>query len=231
MQKIALSLLLMFSYMTLLGQTQDTNFIFKSSRPLLQNNTGLRDYHNIAGGDFFLTEVGFGFGGHYNKIFNEALLLDFSLNFSGLRNSDEQKVQVQDPETGYVEYRVLNKVNRLYRMPVTVGVKYHLLSKLLGDSFQPYIGGGAGATVIMQLPYEEFANDFFKSLNYATFYIKPTIYLGFGADFGVASKTRTTVYLNYNYTPFGADGIESIRGLPIHNCGGVFLGLRFGVAW
>ncbi len=230
MKKLVLTIILLVTVFTEDILSQDTNFIFKSPRPLLESSIALRDYNHIAGADIFITEAGFGLGGHYQKYINKKFLFQCDINFSGLKNSDEQKAQYITPE-GDIVYLVLNKVNRIYRMPLSIGVKYNVLSSILGDGFKPYIGAGVGGSMIFILPYEEFHDDFFGSINYMKTEIKPLAYVETGADFGSDSKKRSTVYVRYYYIPYGGKGIESIRDLPIENCGGVFLGLRFGFAW
>ena len=211
--------------------SQDSTHVFKSPRSLMESSIALKEYNNIAGLGLFMTNVGFGGEGFYQKPIGGRILFDFTISFSGLRNSDEQKIRVLDTQTGDIFYLVPDKVNRLYRMPVTVGVKYHLFKKLLGDNFRPFIGAGIGGTVIMQLPYEEFENEFFNSINYAKFHVKPTFYGE--VEFNIMDKgqTKTSINLRYYYTPFGGEGIESIRDLPIENCGGIYIGIRFGFAW
>jgi hypothetical protein len=190
----------------------------------------LKDYEVAYGGELFITPSGFGLGGYWQKLFSEHSALDISLSISGLKNSDETRKRVYDPETGQVEYVYKNKINRLYRMPVTVSYKLNIFTETLGAGFRPYILGGVGGTVIWQVPYQDFEYEFFDAINYSEFFIKPTVVAGLGLDFGILSNKRMSVFFNYQYTPAGDSKIISIEELPIDNCGGFFLGIRFGGA-
>lgn len=230
MTKILILPLLILTYFTSFGQDSDSTFIFESPRPLVQTDVTLKEYKIGYGADIFLTNVGFGFGGYYQNFLTRTSQIEVSLHFSSLRNSDETIVRVVDPVDNTIEYVYKNKINRLYRMPVTVSYKRHILTKTLGSGFKPFLVGGLGGTLIMDIPYKNFENEFFEALNYPEFYIKPTVMGGVGLDFGMNSSKRMSVYLNYLYTPPGGDRIISIENLPIDNCGGIFLGIKLGAA-
>jgi hypothetical protein len=49
-----------------------------------------------------------------------------------------------------------------------------------------------------------------------------------GANFGSNNKTLVSANIRYYIIPFGGEGLESIKDLPITQFGGIFLSLSFG---
>ncbi len=227
----ALILLLFFALSTASAQIKgkeppeynsDTVFIFESPRPLISDNELGRQLKNAWGVDVLFSENGFGIGFFYEKYFSKDWAGIASLYLSGARNTDE--FEYWDPYRG--EYRVPNKINRLYMFPLMFGVQRTLLRGVISETFLPYLQGGAGAALIMATPYER---EFFEAFGYADLYVRPGMFLGAGANINTSKSTMTAVNIRYYYIPFGGDGLESIKDIPIKNFGGVFLSLSIGM--
>lgn len=212
-------LIAFFSSLFLQAQTNDSNFVFQSPRPLISGETSTSDFRYSAGGDLLFTESGFGGGIFYDIRINKSISLEFDVSLTYLRASDEFESW---------EGIVPGKIRRLWRMPITVGIRYEPFGNVLSDNFKPYITAGGGTGIILETPYPY---PFFQSLNYLKAYAKPAIYLGFGADFTGKSARTSRVFVKYYFIPYGGEGIESVEGLPITNCGGLFLGINFGGGW
>lgn len=210
------------------AQTKDSNFVFKSPRPLIVSQSSSGEVKYSAGGSLLFTESGFGGGIYYDIKIMPKLSVQFDIPLTYLRASDEFEQQVLNEAGDAYEWKVLGKINRLWRMPITAGVRYELFSNTLSENFKPFLTAGGGLGLILQTPYEY---SFFQSFNYLTTHIKPAVYVGAGADFSGNSKRISRVFVKYYYIPFGGDGIESVIGLPIKNCGGLFLGIDFGGGW
>lgn len=194
--------------------------IFNSPRPLISSHKSKQSVSYTIGGDLALTESGFGAGFFYQNYLRTDFLLSAQLFITGLRNSDE--FEQYDPFLGWV---VPGKINRLFRFPLTVGGQYFLLQDRLTESLQPYISFGAGPTFILSTPYEQ---GWFEAFGDAEMHTKLGGYIGIGAYFGNVMKSLIGVNIKYYYVPAGNDTIESIRGLPIENLGGLFLTLSVG---
>ncbi|MFN3781195.1 MAG: hypothetical protein ACK4SO_03355 [Candidatus Kapaibacteriota bacterium] len=118
------------------------------------------------------------------------------------------------------------KVNRLYMLPISFGLSQSFFTDILGTNFTPYLNIGVGPTIIFSTPYEK---EFFSSLGYSRFYIRFGTFIGTGVNIPVTNKSYIGISARQYWIPFGGDGLESIKGKPIKDFGGFFLGLNFGI--
>ena len=212
---------------------KDTVFIFESPRPLITYNDQKKSISSAYGLDITLTEAGFGFGGFFNEYISNDLLVFASLYITGARNSDEFEMW----DVYNQRYQVQNKINRLFRFPLTFGLQYFMFQDKMSESLQPYISAGIGPTFIISTPYtvDRIPNGevvgWFASFNEADLYTKLGGFIGVGANIGNIANSILSVHIKYYYVPFGENGLESVIGLPITNFGGVFLGLSFGTTF
>jgi len=202
---------------------KDTVFIFDSPRPLLTTIDIEKQLVGAFGFDLLFSGHGFGGGLFYDRKVTENLTLFASFHISGARNSDEFESE-WDPEKR--TYVVPNKVNRLFMFPLYVGANYYVFTEELTKSLMPFISVGVGPTFILSTPYEK---EFFSSFSYSTSYTRFGSYIGIGADVGGASESLMSVNIKYYYIPFGGEGLESIKKLPITDFGGIFLTLSVGM--
>jgi hypothetical protein len=209
----------------------DSVIVFKSPRPLIQKITETNTLSSGWGGDFLLSDSGFGIGFFFHTFITEELLAYASLYISGARNSDEFEDR---DNSGY--WTVRNKINRLYKFPLMFGLQQFLFKGSISESLQPYITAGVGPTFILSTPYTynripngEVMN-WFESFNYSEWNTKMGGFVGIGAYFGSLSKSVLGFNIKYYYVPFGDNGLESIIGLPITNFGGIFLSLSIGTS-
>lgn len=207
----------------------DTLIVFTSPRPLLENDGETKAATTAMGLDLLFSGSGWGLGGFYQHILSHDLTAFFHLAISGRRNTDE----FENAWFGPVPV-VSNKVNRLFMVPMTVGLQYRLFSESLQDSFRPFVSGGIGPTVILATPYirDGLYYEFFNSFGYATTYVRPGGFIGFGSFFGsIGAGSLIGVQIRYYTIPFGGNGLESVKGSPINDFGGVFLSLTVGSAY
>lgn len=206
----------------------DTVFIFESPRPLINAKLNPENMDNAWGIDLILSNNGFGGGLFWQQNINKDLLTFASIYFSGARNTDEFDYRYFDPYTGTIEYRVPNKVNRLFMFPLMFGLQNYLFTETLTDSFRPYFLAGLGPTFILSTPYER---EFFNSFGYADFFIRFGAMLGLGSEVSGVGNTIISVNLRYYYIPFGGDGLQSILNNPIKDFGGIFLSISIGMKY
>ncbi len=200
----------------------DTVFIFQSPRPLISDVELGKQLLNVWGIDLIFSGNGFGMGLFYNKYLNKDFALIATLYISGARNTDE--FEYWDYTKG--DYRVPNKVNRLYLFPLMLGVQKTFLRGVISDKLLPYIQVGAGPALIMATPYSK---EFFSAFGSASSFIRFGGFLGLGASFNSTKTTTTSANIRYYYIPFGRNGLESIKNYPIKDFGGVFLSLSLGI--
>jgi hypothetical protein len=201
----------------------DTSYIFTSPRPLISDTLQAKTVTVILGANICLSGNGFGVGFFYHRPVSGVTTLTFDFIISGVRNTDEQ--ESYDPITN--TYRVLNKVNRLFLFPTMIGAQFRLFSGSFDESFRPYLAIGAGPAFILTTPYDR---EFFTAFGHGDTFVKPGGYIGLGADIGTFGRNISGVSFRYYYIPFGVNGLESIRGLPITDFGGPFLTLSVGWA-
>jgi len=93
---------------------------------------------------------------------------------------------------------------------------------------RPFISAGIGPTFILSTPYDR---EFFNAFGYGAFYTRFGAFIGAGANFGNTNRSIMGLNIRYYFIPFGGNGLESIRDLPIKNFGGVFLSLSLGIRY
>jgi hypothetical protein len=204
----------------------DSLFVFQPARPLIDSVGITGNYEDTWGVDVMFSNSGFGAGGFYRHNFTQKLSMSVNLDITGARKSDEfdQAVRNDDPNALYAyDYKVPNKINRLFSLPLTVGLRYRVLDDVLFENLRPYLNAGVGPTVLLALPYQY---EFFKSFTYANAYLTAGGYVGIGADFG-GKAPSLGFNARYYYIPF-ARGLESIKGDPITDFGGLFLTMTVG---
>lgn len=209
----------------------DTVIVFTSPRPLLENDGLDKPATKAFGLDLIFSNSGWAFGGFYQTRIAEDLTGFINLFFSPYRSTDE----IENVYLGNIPV-VYGKVNRLFAVPLTLGVQYRLFSKGLSDSFRPYIGAGVGPSLIIQTPYitegpngVPYYHEFFSSFGDATVHGRFGGFIGLGANFGAITKGNMIgVNMRYYIVPFGSPGLESMQGIPITNFGGLFLSLSVG---
>lgn len=203
---------------------RDTLFIFQHARPLIDSSVSAANYDDALGLDVLFSNSGFGLGGFYHKVFSQKLSGFVNLGVTGTRKRDEFERYVQSEENPEQwELRVPDKVNRVYTLPLTVGLRYRLFEQVIVDNFRPYVNVGAGPSLILALPYDR---EFFTSFAHAQTYLTAGGFVGIGAEFG-GNKPMLGVNIRYFYIPY-TSGVESTMGDPITDFGGLFLTMNIG---
>ncbi len=200
----------------------DTNIVFKSPRPLITNDFNQPTKRKFWGFNLVLSNNGFGIGAFYELSILNNTSLFASVYVSGARNTDE--IEYYNPWTG--DLFIPGKVNRLYMLPISFGFSQSFFTDILGTNFTPYLNIGLGPTLIFSTPYEK---EFFTSLGYSRFYVRFGTFIGTGVNIPVTNKSYIGISARQYWIPFGGDGLESIKGKPIKDFGGFFLGLNFGI--
>jgi len=198
----------------------DTVFIYESPRSLVTPASKKPALNEAWGVDLIFSNSGFGIGTFYQYNITKDLYSFASLYISGARNTDE--FEYYDYNTG--QTFIVDKVNRLYMFPLTLGLQQYVLTDVISESLKLFLQGGLGPTFILSTPYER---EFFNAFSYAKFYTRFGTFLGIGADVGTGASLLS-INARYYYIPFGGNGLESIRDYPIKDFGGLFLSLSFG---
>jgi hypothetical protein len=209
---------------------KDTLFIFEPSEPLIDYQKLSGSVNSALGLDILITNSGFGAGMFYHRYISKDWLLFGEFFITGARKSDE--IEKWNYLEGY--WRVLNKINRLYRLPIAFGAQKFLFREKLQNSFRPYISAGIGPAIIFAVPYSENRDplaepiNFFSALDETDIYVRPNFMFSFGAYITTGNTAMIGVNFKYSYIPFGGYGLESIANNPLEDLGGVILSISIG---
>jgi len=181
------------------------------------------------GFSLLFSPYGLGIGLLYHHGFSPVLRGFLNLDISGIRKTDEFEYYYPAQN----QFLVPGKINRLYTLPLTIGIQYRLFRETFAETFQPFLLAGIGPGIIAAAPYRENRKpdgayiDFWNSLSDIDFYIRPAVVGGIGIQFTTFTESLAQFTIRYYYVPFGDPGLESVAELPITNFGGLFLSLTF----
>jgi len=178
---------------------------------------------NSWGADLMFSDGGFGVGTFFIRHITGKIKGFIDLSFS------EQKSQ---REFTYYDYYgrpiVVGKKNRVFYIPISVGVHYRLFQNILTDNLRPYFSVGVGPAVSISTPYSE---EFFNSFKHAQFQLAVGGYIGFGAEFGLSRKNLLGMNMRYYYSHLLGDGVEPMFGVIEKNLGGFYITLSLGIMY
>lgn len=180
--------------------------------------------NNSIGVDIMFSEGGIGAGIFYRRQLNQKLTLfgDFSMSES----KDEQEFEYIDPFT----YQTITygKKNRIFLLPLNVGVHYRIFEHSLADNLRPYFNLGLGPSMVVTTPYNR---EFFNAFGKAQAKYAVGGYLGFGANFGLDNSNLVGLNIRYYLIRFFNDGVESLYGKNKIELGGIFLTINIGMMY
>ncbi|MFZ2324733.1 MAG: hypothetical protein WAV89_13680 [Ignavibacteriaceae bacterium] len=179
---------------------------------------------NAWGIDIMFGDAGFGLGTFFRKELDLKWTAFIDLSFSEAK--DEREIEYFDYYKW--QYVTIAKKNRIFQVPVNVGLQYRLFEKSLTDNLRPYLNGGVGPTVLVTTPYSE---EFFKSFSKAQAKYALGGYIGFGANFGLDKSSLVGVNFRYYYTRIIDGYVESLEGKKKKDIQGFFITLNLGLMY
>lgn len=192
----------------------DTAIIFEPAQPLVKSKADLiRDYPNTWGFSASFSDYGFGGGFFLGHNFNADFEAQISAEMSTAQASRE------------FDLLSVNKVNRIFVIPLMASAQYRLFREGLSDNLRPYVTAGAGAVVAMTTPYQE---DFFTSFADQQSKIVPGGFIGLGAKFGMDPKSSFGAGLRYFIIPYPGK-IQSTSSESLSDLSGLFLTVSYGM--
>jgi hypothetical protein len=227
MSRISGFLVLMLLACAALAVAQDEGRIVfrdpKSSDDAVLGDEQLQPRRQAYGLNLMVGNDGFGLGMFYQLHFSEVFSAFADMTFSEAR--DVRQIDFYDYWTG-AQYSP-NKINRVFRVPLFVGVQYRLFSDEIADNFRPYLQAGAGPVLLYITPAEK---EFFSSLVHGSTDWFYGGYLGAGALFGFDRSSVFGLNLRYMLIPTPA-GIQSVKQGELANANGFFIALHLGFAF
>jgi len=181
---------------------------------------------NAIGFDLMFSEGGIGAGGFYRKVITEDFSFFTDLSFSEAK--DEKEIEYIDPYDPYGRVYVLGKKNRIFLIPINIGMHYRLFRQSITDNLRPYINVGAGPSFVITTPYER---EFFNAFGHATNYITAGGYVGLGANFGINQKHLIGVNIRYLVVHFFNKGVEGLQDRFKKNLGGIYITINIGTMY
>ncbi len=178
---------------------------------------------NAWGMDIMFGEAGFGLGTFYRKQLSMKWTVFADLSISEAK--DEREFEYYDI---WGQSFILGKKNRVFAIPINLGLQYRLFENVIFDNLRPYINFGVGPTLALTTPYEE---EFFNAFSYTQTKTALGGYIGFGANFGLDKSSLIGMNFRYYYTHFFDEGVESLYGRYKKNIGSFFVTLNIGLMY
>ncbi len=178
---------------------------------------------NTWGMDIMFGEAGFGLGGFYRKQLSMKWTVFADLSISEAK--DDREFEYYDI---FGQSFIIGKKNRVFAIPINLGLQYRLFENVIYDNLRPYINFGVGPTFVLTTPYEE---EFFSAFSYAQTKTALGGYLGFGANFGLDKSSLIGLNFRYYYTHFFDEGVESLYGRYRKDIGSFFVTLNIGLMY
>ncbi len=198
--------------MTVNSFSQDSNKSVKSKFPEYE----MRNSWNLA---VIYGERGFGINGGIFKQIGNTFDIYANLSISGVTDTREF-----DQYDIYGNPITFNKVNRIYLIPLNIGLQRHMFKEDLDASLKPVLTAGVTTGLIVTTPYDK---GFFESFKYAQSSFTLGGFLGLALEFEQNKTISFVIGVKYFYLPVIGREISSIRDQYIKDVGGVVL--NFGV--
>ena len=178
---------------------------------------------NAWGVDVMFSDGGFGVGTFLRK--NYSTQIDGFVDFSISESKNEREFEYFDY---YGRSIVIGKKNRVFLLPVNVGIHYRLFEKALTDNLRPHLIFGVGPTLILSTPYNE---EFFSSFKHAETFFAAGGYFGFGANFGISKNNLVGLSMRYYYMKFLSGEVEHMEGRFKNEIGAFYITLNIGMMY
>lgn len=178
---------------------------------------------NTWGMDIMLGESGFGLGTFYRKQLSLKWTVFTDISFSETKD---------DREFEYIDFFgrtfTIGKKNRVFAIPLNVGLQYRIFEDVVYDNLRPYINFGMGPTFVLTTPYER---EFFNAFGYTRTKTAIGGYIGLGANFGLDKSSLVGLNFRYYYTHFFDEGVESLNERYKRSFGSFFVTLNIGMMY
>lgn len=196
------------------GFSQDSLKITKSSAPpkIPRNNWSL---------NFIYTDRGFGLGTNVYKSISNTVDLTAGIMISGVKDPNEFE-QFDIFGNSFTP----DKINRVYMIPISIGLQKYLFTDELDESFRPLISAGISPTIVLTNPYDR---DFFNALGYFNAGFAFGGYAGIGMEYKESNNVSLSMNIRYSYLPVLVNDIRSLKDKTIKDVGGfqLMFGLNF----
>jgi len=190
---------------------------------LKDNNSGAglftqkinREPYNNWSINVLFSDNGFGLGAQVFKNFSHNVTMFGGIFFSGAK--DDREFEVYDI---FGNSYVPGKVNRMFMIPINIGVQFRLFRDEVTDDLRPHINFGISPTAIIYTPYAE---SFFPSFGHAQAKYTIGAFTSIGVDYLTSKSSSLNMDVRYYYTQLFGQGIESLQSKEKKFFGGLYL--------
>lgn len=174
-----------------------------------------REPYNNWSINLLFSDNGFALGGQLFKQFSPDVSGFTGIFFSGAK--DDREFEVYDIfGNSYIPY----KINRMFMIPVNLGLQFRLFSDDVTDDLRPHVNFGISPTAIIYTPYAE---AFFPSFGHARAKYTVGAFASLGLDYLTSKKSSLNMDVRYYYTQLFGQGIESLQNKEKRYFGGLYL--------
>ncbi len=191
----------------------------KSKDEQLRGTTDLEPRPQSWGMDLMIGNDGFGIGTFYGVTVDDTYTFSATLSLSEIK--DNRQI---DYYNYWGDSYSVNKLNRVFRVPLFFGVQYRLFKDDIVDNFRPFINGGLGPVLLY---ITSARREFFSSLSHGAARYTFGGYVGAGAQFGFDRTSVLGLMARYYIVPLPA-GVQSVAEGPLPNGNGFFISVHFG---
>ncbi len=165
------------------------------------------------------SDNGFGAGASLFKQLSKDISAFGSLYFSAAK--DDREFETTDIYGNtYVPY----KINRMFMIPVDIGLQYRMFREDVTDDLRPNVSFGITPAAVIYTPYNEgFISSFGKAR------AKYTVggFAGFGVDYLTSKTNSLSMNVRYYYINLFDNGIESLQGKQKTFFGGLYFNFSY----
>jgi hypothetical protein len=173
-----------------------------------------REPYNNWSLNLLFSDNGFGLGATIYRYLSPDFSAFTSIFFSGAK--DEREFETTDIfGNTYTPY----KVNRLFMIPLNIGLQIRLFRDDVTDELRPFVNLGITPTAIVYTPYSE---SFFSSFGHARAKYTVGGFGGAGMDYLTSKKSSLSLNIRYYYLNIFGRGIESLQSREKNFFGGLF---------
>jgi hypothetical protein len=174
-----------------------------------------KEARNQFGLSFLYSDKGYGFsGGYYKPISNSS---DLFLNLSITGVSDNREFEYFDY---YGNSYVQDKVNRVFMLPLNIGIQHYIFKDDIENDFKPLVSFGVTPALVLTNPYDK---SYFKAFGYFNAAFALGGFAGVGIEFQQTKNIAFSLNLRYYYLPVVNGSVMSIRNSPMNDLGGMHL--------
>ncbi|MFA5403377.1 MAG: hypothetical protein WC358_00410 [Ignavibacteria bacterium] len=178
-----------------------------------------KETRNHLGLSVLYSDKGYGISGGYYKSISKSS--DLFLNFSITGISDSREFEYFDY---YGNSYIQDKVNRVFMIPLNIGIQHYIFKDEIENDFKPLINIGVTPALVLINPYDR---SYFNAFGYSKAAFAFGGFAGIGTEFQQSKNLAFSLNLRYFYIPVLSGDVMSIKDSKMNDLGGI--NLVFGV--